>query len=171
MSTSAIMKKRTNIFIITVIFIIVGLITTYFIFSNSNKDVLINNKNIKVIFENSKEGLKFGEYPMTFQQGISESPSNIFKIVNKSKFSTDYQVIVTNTSKEGNSIDVNKVAVSINDSEIKMLSDVVNGIVYTSSLASKSEDIVNLKFWLDKDSADDADLSKSIKLSVDIKEK
>lgn len=173
MSTSTIMKKRTNIFIVTVLFLIVGLITTYVIFSSSilNNNAVINNKNLKVIFENGKKGIQFGGYPMTFQQGVEESPSNIYKVINKNNSETEYQIIVTDISESVDKIDMNKIVVAINDNEIKMLSDVYNGVIYTSTLNKNEEEIINLKFWLDKESADSSDLSKSLKLNVDIKEK
>lgn len=173
MTTSAIIKKRTNAFIFTAIFILVGLVLTYLIFGNTilNKDVLINNKNLKVTFENGKKGILFGEYPMTFKEGVSASPSNKYKIVNKSNKEQTYQIIVTDTSDAIDKIDISKIAVAINDNEIKMLSDVLDGIIYTSTLKDSEEEIINLKFWLDKYSSDESDLSKSIKLNVDIKEK
>lgn len=173
MSISTIMKKRTNFFLLTLVLIIIGLIITYIVFSGNslNKNILINNKNIKVIFENGKSGIKFGEYPMTYQQGIENSPSNKFKVINKSKQETTYQIIVTDESEVADVIDMNKIVVGINDSETKILSDVVDGIIYTSSIQASGEDIIDLKFWLNKDLSTPDDLKKSIKLKVNVKEK
>lgn len=170
MNTSSIMKKRTKIFIITFIFIIVGVIATYMIFGNST-DVIYSNKNIRVTLENKKNGIQFGAYPMTYEEGIASAPSNIFKIVNKGSKKTEYQVIITDTSENENKIDINKIVVAIDDEEIKKLSDVVDGIVYSSSLGKNEEKILNLKIWLDSESTTETDLNSSLKLNVDIKEK
>lgn len=173
MKTSSIMKKRMKFFIVTAFFLLIGVVSTYVIFGNSffGTDAIINDKNIKVTFENGKKGIQFGSYPMTVEEGISSSPSNIFKIVNKGRVDTNYQIRITDTSSDENKIDISKLVVAINDNEVKLLSDVVDGIIYTSSLSSNQENIVNLKFWLDKEHADESDLKKTLKLTVDIKEK
>lgn len=172
MSTSLIMKRRIRFFIISLVFIILVLVITFVMFNKNllTQDVLFNNKNLRVKFENGKKGIQFGEYPMSFQQGVLNSPSNIFKIVNKSGYKTEYQVVVSDIS-ESNKIDINKIVVAINDEEIKLMSDVVNGIIYNGKLEGKQEDILNLKFWLDSEQANQDDLTKTLKLSVDIKEK
>lgn len=172
MSTALIIKRRLKVFAISLVFIVLILVATFVIFNNNDfsQDVLVNNKNLRVKFENGKKGIQFGEYPMSFQQGISSSPANTFKIVNKSDFSTEYQVIVSSKS-ESLGIDINKIVVAINDEEVKLMSDVVNGIIYSGRLDGKKEDILNLKFWLDSEQASQDDMIKSLKLSVDIKEK
>lgn len=172
MSTSLIMKRRLRFFIISLVFIILILVVTFLIFNKNafTKDVLFNNKNLRVKFENGKKGIQFGGYPMSFQQGISDSPSNLFKIVNKSNYKTEYQVVVSDIS-ESNKIDINKIVVAINDEEIKLMKDVVNGIIYSGKLEGKQEEILRLKFWLDSEQVAPDDLAKTLKLSVDIKEK
>lgn len=172
MSTSLIMKRRLRFFIISLVFIILILAVTFLIFNKNafTKDVLFNNKNLRVKFENGKKGIQFGGYPMSFQQGVLDSPANIFKIVNKSDYKNEYQVVVSDTSVS-NAIDINKIVVAINDEEIKLMSDVVNGIIYNGKLEGKQEEILNLKFWLDSEQVAPDDLTKTLKLSVDIKEK
>lgn len=172
MSTSLIMKRRLRFFIISLVFIALILVVTFVMFNKNllTQDVLFNNKNLHVKFENGKKGIQFGGYPMSFQQGISDSPSNLFKIVNKSNYKTEYQVVVSDIS-ESNKIDINKIVVAINDEEIKLMKDVVNGIIYSGKLEGKQEEILRLKFWLDSEQVAPDDLAKTLKLSVDIKEK
>lgn len=172
MITSLIMKRRLRFFIISLVFIILILVVTFLIFNKNafTKDVLFNNKNLRVKFENGKKGIQFGGYPMSFQQGVLDSPANIFKIVNKSDYKTEYQVVVSDIS-ESNKIDINKIVVAINDEEIKLMKDVVNGIIYSGKLEGKQEEILRLKFWLDSEQVAPDDLAKTLKLSVDIKEK
>ncbi len=170
MSISTVVNKRIKIFILSLLVIVIAVSGTYFVFSKNsvNEGILLNNKNLKVILKGDKT-LKFGEYPMSFQQGYEESPSNIYKIVNKSKFSTNYQVIVTETSRGLDKIDLNKIVVAINE-DVKLLSDVLDGIVYESTINSKKEDILDIKIWLNKDKVTEADKNRNLNLKIEFKE-
>ncbi|MCH5167209.1 MAG: hypothetical protein J1F35_04875 [Erysipelotrichales bacterium] len=169
MSIGNYFKKRINIFIISAILIIIALVFTFVVLTkNTYQDVLINNKNIQVIFENGKNGIKFGEAPMGFDEGLTKSPNNKYKIVNKSKNKVNYQVIVNEIYQESDTLSKNKVAVCVNDTDCKTLEKAIDGIIYTSAVEPKYQDIINIKFWVLKDNLELGDMDKSILLNVDI---
>ena len=171
MSIGNYFKKRINIFIISAIFIIIAVVFTFVVLTkNSYQDVLIKNKNIQVIFENGKNGIKFGEVPMNFEQGLANSPNNKYKIVNKSKNNVRYQIIVNEIEQENETLDINKVMACVNDTDCNTLEKALDGIIYTSEVEEKHEDIINLKFWVLTDNLEPDDMDKSILLNVDIKE-
>lgn len=170
MDLTTIIKKRTKMFAISTILIVFIVCSTFFAFRKSNvKDiVLINNKSIKVTLMGEKT-LRFADSPMNFQEGVVASPSNIYKIVNKSKLSTNYRVVVTEISQELDKSELNKIAVSLNG-DVKLLSDVLDGIVYENSLEPGNEDIVDLKIWFNKDAITEQDKNRELNLKVDFKE-
>ena len=167
------LKKRFNFFIISAIFIGICLIITFIFLTKNhfNQDILINNKNIQVTFENGKKGIKFGEYPMSYEQGLSLSPDNKFKVVNKSNMSVDYEVVVTEIAQDIETLDMSKVVACVNDDTCMMLDEAEDGVIYTSSLSKNFSDILNLKFWVLKEKIQDSDLDKTILLNVDVREK
>lgn len=172
MTIGSYLKKRFNLFIASAIFIIIALIITFIILTKNNfyRDIVINDKNIQVTFENGKKGIKFGEYPMSFESGLANSPDNKYKIVNKIEKSVDYEIVVTEKEHNKDSLDIKKIVVCVNDTDCKMLGEVSNSIIYTSRIAPKDETTINIKFWVLKDLVENSDLNKSILLNVDIKE-
>ena len=76
---------------------------------------------------------------------------------------------MTETSRGLDKIDLNKIVVAINE-DVKLLSDVLNGIVYESTINSKKEDILDIKIWLNKDKVTEADKNRNLNLKIEFKE-
>ncbi len=171
MKTSAVMKKRIKLFFVSLVFILIALVVTFSVFHQSaSQNVLFTGKNIFVTFESKDKGIQFGNQPMSYEKGALLSPANIYKIVNKSKLSTNYEVRITDNGEGTDKIDVNKLVVSVND-EVKSMSDVSDTVVYEGFLNPREEKILDIRLWLDEELVTDTDKDKSIKINVEIKEK
>lgn len=166
------LKKRFNLFLVSAIFIVIALVITFIILTKNNfyRDIVINDKNIQVTFENGKKGIKFGEYPMSFENGLENSPDNKYKIVNKIDKTVDYEVVVTEKEHDENSLDIEKIVVCVNDTDCKTLDEASDGIIYTSRIDPKEETTISIKLWALKDLVETSDLNKSILLNIDIRE-
>lgn len=172
MNISSVLKKRIMIFAFSLIFILVCLLVTYlFNANNSKNDLVVNKKNIQVVYENGKKGINTSEYPLKYEDGNSKSPSNIIKISNKVNTSVDYEIVITADKENSNSLETSKIYVSVNDEEGKILSSIEEGIIYTSRLAKKGEDIVDLKIWIAEELVQASDNGKSLGISVEVREK
>lgn len=172
MKVGSYLKKRFNLFIASAIFIIVALIITFIILTKNNfyRDIVIDDKNIQVTFENGKKGIKFGEYPMNYESGLANSPDNKYRIVNKIDSDVDYEIVVSKKEHNEDSLDKEKIVVCVNDFDCKMLTSKENDVIYTSSIKAKEEQTINIKLWVLKDLVETGDLNKSILLNVDIRE-
>lgn len=171
MNISKIIKKRMGLFIISLIFItLLSITSTYAFMNNSFVDnpKVINNENLKITYENGTEKIKNCSYPMSFQQGIKESPSNIIKIVNKGHFSTKFSLKINEISDDSDSIDLNKIYYSINNNDPKILGETLDGIIYNSNIKSNSEYIFDIKLWVASEFVENSDQGKSIKLKFEV---
>lgn len=170
MKTKKVLKRRIMIFGFSLVFILLCVFITYTFNGKNNNDLVLDKTNIQVIYENGEEGIKTSEYPLSITEGKSKSPNNIIKIKNKKEFNLKYQIVVS-TDGDVNSLDVNKLYISVNDSEPKILGSYTDNIVYESTLLSKQDEEVNLKIWIGKDLVDSSDNGKSLVVNVNVIEK
>lgn len=172
MNISNVLKKRIMIFSFSLIFILICLLVTYlFNANNSKNDLVVNKKNIQVIYENGKKGINTSEYPLKYDEGNTNSPSNIIKISNKANVNIDYEIVITTDKKDSNSLDSSKIYVSIDGSKGILLSSIEDGVVHNSTLDKKGEDIVDLKIWIAEELVQATDNGKSLGINVEVREK
>ncbi len=170
MKTSNVFKRRVMIFLFSLVFLILCVLITYFFNTKSTNDLVIDKTNIQVIYASGEEGVKTSEYPLSLKEGISKSPDNIITIKNKRDFKVSYQIVVS-TDGDDNSLDVNKLYISINDGEANILSSYDEGIVYESTLLSKKEEEINIKLWIGEELVSTSDNGKSLIINVNVLEK
>lgn len=172
MNTTSVLKKRIMIFAFSVFFIGGCLLVTYlFNINNGKNDLVVNKKNIQVVYENAKSGINTSDYPLKYEEGKKNSPSNIIKISNKIDTILDYEIVITTDKGDTNSLDPAKIYVSINEGEGQLLSSLDEGIVHTSTLDKKAEDVVDLKLWISSELIDATDNGKSLGVNVEVREK
>lgn len=172
MNTTSVLKKRIILFSFSVIFILVCLLITYYFNANNSKNnLVVNKKNIQVVYENAKKGINTSDYPLKYEEGKKNSPSNIIKIRNKIETNINYEIVITTDKEDNNSLDPSKIYVSINSGEGKVLSSIAEGIVYTSMLGKKEEESVDLKIWISDELIEVADNGKSLGINVEVREK
>ncbi len=171
MNTSSVLKKRIMIFGFSLIFISICIIVTFLFNSNSKNDLVVNKKNIQVTYENAKGGINTSEYPLTYEEGNLKSPSNIVKISNKLDKSVDYEIVITTEKTDDNSLEENKIYVSVDSGEGVILSSVPEGVIYTNTLHKYATDIVDLKIWIASELVDTSDNGKSLGINVEVREK
>lgn len=164
-------KKRMIFFCVSFLFVIVCSVAASFSFMNSNfvnNDIVINNENLQIIYENGKKGIQKSLYPLSFQQGNLKSPSNIIKIVNKGHFSTNFAIVIKQTDVSIDNIDINKIYYSVNNSTPNILGKARNGEIFSSTLAADSEFIVDVKLWISSEFIENDDAGKKIALEFDV---
>jgi len=172
MHTNKYLKKRTIIFIISIIFVLLCILI--FLFVNNQND--INNlietdvKNIEVIYDTDNKSLNYKSTPLTYENGIISAPSNIIRIINTSDVSTSYKVYLTSTKDNITGLSDSKVYISINGEEGVLLSSLIDGLSYTSTINKGEEQILNIKVWLASEYITDDDINKSLYLKLKIKE-
>lgn len=172
MNTSSVLKKRIILFVASAIFIIVCLLVTFIFNAYKGKnDLVVNKKNIQVVYENAKKGINTSNYPLKYEEGNTKSPSNIIKISNKANEVISYDIVITTDSTDANSLDPGKIYVSIDGEEGRILSSLEDGIIYTSSLQKKEEDKIDLKLWIASELILSSDNGKSLGVNVEVKEK
>lgn len=172
MNTSSVLKKRIIIFSFSVIFILVCLLVTYFFNAHNGKnDLVVNKKNIQVVYENAKNGINTSDYPLKYDEGKKNSPSNIIKISNKIDMSVDYEIVITTDKGVANSLEPSKIYVSINGGEGQILSSIEEGVIYTSKLGKKEEEVVDLKIWISNELIETTDNGKSLGINIEVREK
>lgn len=172
MNTSSVLKKRIMIFLFSVIFILVCLLVT-FIFNvyKGRNDLIVNKKNIQVVYENAKSGINTSDYPLKYEEGKKNSPSNIIKISNKIAETVLYDIVITTGEGDANSLDPGKIYVSIDGEDGRILSSIEDGVVYSSKLEKKEEDTVDLKLWIASELIETSDNGKSLGVNVEVREK
>lgn len=167
-------KKRMMFFSVSLLFIIACTVAaSYALMKNDfvNNDVIVNNKNLQVIYENRENGIIDSLYPLSFQQGNLESPSNFIKIVNKKHFSTKFAIVIKQTNVSIDTLDINKIYYSVNNSTPKILGSVEDGVIFTSKVNGKEEYIADVKLWISSELIDNSDAGKKISLDIQVIEK
>lgn len=171
MDISSVIKKRMIFFVFSLVFVVFITFTSSYALMNNgyvNSAKVINNGNLQIIYENGELNAKNGSYPMSFQQGNYESPSNIVKIVNKGHFSTKFSVIIKENSKVDNSLEFSKIYYSVNNSEPAILGNQDNNIIYSSDIKSREEYILDIKLWVGSELITNEDQGKQVNLSIDV---
>jgi hypothetical protein len=160
-------KKRIFLFIISLLFISIVVVTsTYSLSINPIRDAYIpNNNHLLIEYVNGSDTLSVSEYPMNNDIGSIYAPANIIKIINQSNEDIKYNIIVTRT-QENEIDDLSKIYVSINGNEPISLD---NNIIYSGNI-SDIEETIDVRIWLSKEYMDSEDLGKIIGINLSIVE-
>lgn len=171
MNINGLLKKRLLFFAISTVFIVFITVASSYAFMHNdlNDDVVVlNNKNLQVLYENEQMTEKNSSYPMNFQQGTSEIADNTIKIINKKGSKTNYYLKITNKDSSENNLSFEKMYYSINDEAPMLLSTTPNGIVYYGQVNGKEEYVLNIKVWPATEYITNVDQGKIINLKYEI---
>lgn len=172
MFVSKYLKKKIGIFLSTLIVIGICFFVSIVVNKNNNintKDLVIKSGNLQIIYENGIDGVKNSLYPLSYQQGIDESPSNIVKVINKGKKTTSFKVYLVEKEQNENNLDVNKIYFSVNNGNPVILGSINDGVIYSANIPKKEERILDIKFWAGSDLISNKDSGKSLNLEIKVK--
>lgn len=167
------LRKKSIIFIISIIFILGCVAIVYYInnYNNVNELIETNVRNLEVIYDTDNKSLNYISTPLDYSSGITMSPSNLIRIVNTSENKTTYKVYLYSTTDNLTGLSDSKIYVSINENDGVLLSSLIDdGLLYTSTIGGNEEQIINIKIWLSSEYITENDLSKSLNLKLKIEE-
>lgn len=173
MNIDELLKRRLLFFFASFIFIVIVTISSSYAILNKNnveKGKVINNGNLRIIFPKGNEIIDNCGYPLTYQQGNSVAPSNIIKIVNNSNKKTSFELYIR-TDDNTNSLDINKIYYTINDSEPIILGTKKDSIVFEASISDKEAYILDIKVWASSELINNEDQGKEVDLTFEVLEK
>lgn len=170
MKIEELLKKRLLFFFVSFIFIIIVTISSSYAILNSdvNKSKVINNGNLEITYDKGYDVINSG-YPLSYEQGITSSPSNIIRIKNLSDRKTSFDLYIE-TNDVDNSLDVNKIYYSINDSKPLILGEREGSIIYTDTIMDGEEYILDIKVWASLELINNSDQGKNIDLKFEVRE-
>lgn len=145
MNIDELLKKRLLFFFTSFVFIVIATISSSYAILNKNNVEnykVINNGRLDIIYKSGMSALDSG-YPMSYEQGIDSSPSNIIEVVNNGEEDTPYHLNI-NYSSDSNSLDSKKILYSINGSEPKILG---SDNIYRSIVKKNSKEILDIRIW------------------------
>lgn len=171
MNIDELFKKRLLFFFTSFIFIVIVTISSSYAMLNNDveKGKVINNGNLRIVYPRGSEIVENCEYPLSYQQGNSISPSNIIRIINKSNENTGYELYIK-ALKQDTSLDINKIYYSINDSEPVILGSKDDSLVYSSIIEGKEEHALDIKVWASSELIDNSDQGHEIDLTFEVVE-
>lgn len=170
MDISSLLKKRVIFFLISLIFVMVITVVSSYAFVNNeiNGEKIINSNNLQIVYENGKVAVEKSSYPMSVDQGIKEAPSNIIRIINKSKYSAKFSLVVSNKDKKNNNLSFNKIYYSVNGSNPQILGNAENGIVYSATIEENKEYKLDVKIWAASEYISNEDQGKKVDLKFEV---
>lgn len=171
MNIDKLLKKRLMFFFTSFIFIVLATISSSYAILNSNvdKSKVINKGNLEITYENGYNEVLNSGYPMSYEQGISLSPSNIIKIKNLSTSVASFDLYI-NVNDVNNSLDTNKIYYSINDSTPVILGNMFDSKVFSDNIDENGEYILDIKVWASLDLVDNSDQGRVIDLNFEVVE-
>lgn len=162
-------KKRVFFFVVSVVFIAIGLIITSYTLSLNKYDKKNNNSSLDIVYIDNQSSINVSEYPMSNDIGNIYAPENKVKIINKSKKKREYKVKLE-VLKQNNFNDLQKISVSINGEVPFSLADVKENIIMSKEINGLEEDIIDVRIWGNKDLMLESDMGKTIALRLLIEE-
>lgn len=163
------LKKRMLFFVCSFLIIVVITITSSYAIINSDfnksKNLIIESPNLTVKYMNKQEGLKMLNYPVNTVDGLKVSPSNIVKIANTSGRDVNLKIYIRETS--GSSFDMTKLYYAV-DSTVNQVSK--DGLLYTGTLKSNEEYILDIKIWLAANLITNDDIGNKLTFNLKVTE-
>ena len=164
MNIDELFKKRLLFFFTSFIFIVIVTISSsYAIKENVDNSRVINNENIEIVFENNQDDVHYSEYPLSYEQGIKLSPSNLIRVINNGSDDKRYDIYIRG-DETTSSLDINKVYYSIDGREPRNLGSDITNAVYSGLLAGNEEKVINIKVWAASELIDNNDQGKELDL-------
>lgn len=174
MDTKKYLKKKIIVFVFSLVFIIVmvGIINNSINNGNIvNSEYTTNVNNLQVVYKNNTKSVNICLKPVSFQQWNEVEETNIVEILNKSMFSTEFSIRIVPEMVSIDSISLDKVYYSINNSEPKLVGSNVDNVIYTNKLGFRKKDKLDIKVWVSRELMNDDDIGKSISYKFEINEK
>lgn len=171
MKVRSVLKKRTNIFLGSCMLVILAVIITFIAITKSgavNNKVLVDNKNLQVIYKNDNENVDKSLEVMTFQQGIEEIKAELIEIVNKKDFSTSFSLCVQQIDTSSDELSLDKVYYKVNDSS-GIVGSKENNCILSGDIAPNGRVLLNVKIWIGEELITNTDQGKELSYKYYIK--
>lgn len=168
MNIDELLKKRLLFFFTSFVFIVLTTISSSYAILNKNNvenSKVINNGILDVVYKNGMNAIDSG-YPMSYEQGINDSPSNIIELINNSNEDVRYRLNI-NYSTDSNSLDSKKILYSINNSKPEILG---NNNIYEDIVGKESKSTLDIKIWAYDKLVTNDDQGKKIDISFEVLE-
>ena len=116
MKVNKVLKKRTNLTVISSFFILFAVIMSLIFIANSDivkNDVQVDNNDLQLIYKNNNSDVQNRIVPLNLEDGKKQIPEDTVEIVNKSEFSTVFSVCVQQVDVSSKSLTTDKLYYSI----------------------------------------------------------
>ena len=172
MKVNKVLKKRTNLTVISSFFILFAVIMSLIFIANSDivkNDVRVDNDDLQLIYKNNNSDVQNRIIPLNLEDGKKQIPEDTVEIVNKSKFSTVFSVCVQQVDVSSKSLTTDKLYYSIKE-ESGILGN-TNGCIYTGKIKANEKITLGIKVWPGSDLINPDDLGKELNLKFYVKQK
>ncbi|HOB26400.1 MAG TPA: hypothetical protein PLB45_01700 [Bacilli bacterium] len=166
MKIESYLKKRLSLFIISFTFIVLLTIGSTFAMLNSKSDKVNEGSDLEIVYENKNNNLMSSTIPMTKEDGLINAIPNVIHITNSKNYNIKYSLKVT--SENNNTLGLNKMYYSINSSDVQLLSDSNDNIIYEDVIEPDEVVTLNVRVWVGLDLITNDDQGKSLDLKYSI---
>ena len=166
MKIESYLKKRLSLFIISFTFIVLLTIGSTFAMLNSKSDKVNEGSDLEIVYENKNNNLMSSTIPMTKEDGLINAIPNVIHITNSKNYNIKYSLKVT--SENNNTLGFNKMYYSINSSDVQLLSDSNDNIIYEDVIEPDEVVTLNVRVWVGLDLITNDDQGKSLDLKYSI---
>jgi len=133
---------------------------------NSKSDKVNEGSDLEIVYENKNNNLMSSTIPMTKEDGLINAIPNVIHITNSKNYNIKYSLKVT--SENNNTLGLNKMYYSINSSDVQLLSDSNDNIIYEDVIEPDEVVTLNVRVWVGLDLITNDDQGKSLDLKYSI---
>lgn len=162
MKMSEYLSKKRVLLLVTIILILTVIIVSVFTLLNKNKDRnKVQEQDFSVTYNLNKEVFA----PMDKEIGMNNMPLSTITIKNNKSYKQEYKLIIK--PKDNSTLELSKVYLFINN-EVKLLSDLDDGVALTGTVNPNEEINVTFKTWIGLDLITPEDEEKVLNLKYDV---